>query len=127
MKVIVDYSNIDPTLKENIESHIHAHWRESLISPETKDLPIRKNPSPPALLSIKAEANSAAEESGPLKETIVVGNTSSVDEVLYFSGREARQTHKIRPCEYKATSIAKAAGDEARILTRIRSWPSPRQ
>ncbi len=84
MKVIVDYSNIDPTLKENIESHIHAHWRESLISPETKDLPIRKNPSPPALLSIKAEANSAAEESGPLKETIVVGNTSSVDEVLYL-------------------------------------------
>jgi Fe-S-cluster-containing hydrogenase component 2 len=81
MRVIVQFTDLDESLKASITAHIRANWTGVTIDAEEDQT--WRNGAPKAFLVIGSKRRTAVKEAWPLKETMAVGDCSS-EEVLFL-------------------------------------------
>ena len=84
MRTVVYCADLEPVLRENIAAHIRSHWNETVVYDETNNINLSSNVGSQALLLIRSDGFPATEIEAPLKETIVVQRTATVDEALFL-------------------------------------------
>jgi ferredoxin len=81
VRVKVHLGNLNPELREGITAHILANWSKVTISNETQDTSFTGNE---AILAIgDEEPTAAATTTAPLKETVTVPSSSSIEQILF--------------------------------------------
>ena len=81
MRVIVQFTDLNESLKTNITSHIRVNWPNVTI--DTGEDQTWRNGAPKAFLVIGSKRQAAVKETWPLKETVGVGDCST-EEVLFL-------------------------------------------
>src|SRR5271165_3078819 len=84
MRTVVYCADLEPVLRENIAAHIRSHWNETVVYDETNNINLSSIVGSQAVLLIRSDGSPVTEIEAPLKETIVVLRTATVDEALFL-------------------------------------------
>ncbi len=84
MRATVYITDLEPALRENIAAHIRSNWSEAVVYDETNNINFSSDTDPQAVLLIRNASPSTREIDAPLKETIVVQRTATLEEALFL-------------------------------------------
>jgi len=84
MKATVYITDLEPALRENVTAHIRSHWSEVIVHDETNNISHSSDSDAQAVLLIRNAAPSTVEIDAPLKETVMVQASATVEEILFL-------------------------------------------